>query len=363
MRYRGPTPSPFVGKILRLRKRKLDKSPIGVSPALELPSTLLTTLLGQDLLVEAYKITLSTQFLGELNVGMIRDATRPTERATVDDIDATCESGVLMPDLTHGNRILAIEIKVGTVSRRSNHLLMSHVQPKWGFLPSPSFLAKESAAVKSKYCRFCMQRDLRQSTHLESYCPLDLYSGEEGRMKLALEGLCMSWMESDGGGNNLRFSVDGAVLSPSDVSSASFSNLHPLTSFPAVFVRCSPRAMSESTGIDLHFDGPANYRIVPHVDTPGLSSPLSSAVTPSFSRPGRHRRTRQNILVIHPAILRRVLRIAHRSQISPRSAYRRRMDDFRRTLGTRQIPPTEFASPHRRATPPPSHGVPPLRHI
>lgn len=112
VRYRGPASSPFVGKILRLRKRKLDLSPIGVSPALELPSTLLTTLLGQDLLVKSDKIILSTEFLDELNADLARTDVRPTDRATVDEIDPTCESGVLMPDLTHGNQILAIEIKV-----------------------------------------------------------------------------------------------------------------------------------------------------------------------------------------------------------------------------------------------------------
>lgn len=134
VRYRGPTPSPFAGKILRLRKRKLDRTPIGVSPALELPVTLLTTLLGSDLLVESQKITLSTEFLAGLNKGMERDGVRPTDRATVDEVDPTCESGVLMPDLTHGNRILAIEIKVSTPSPRSSALLIIFHAAKVGLL-------------------------------------------------------------------------------------------------------------------------------------------------------------------------------------------------------------------------------------
>ncbi|KAG9021106.1 Inositol-pentakisphosphate 2-kinase [Tulasnella sp. JGI-2019a] len=52
------------------------------------------------------------------------------------------------------------------------------------------------------------------STH---YCPLDLYSGEESRVRKALQALCDAWVESDGSLNNLKIFAAGKRVSPSNV--------------------------------------------------------------------------------------------------------------------------------------------------
>ncbi len=47
------------------------------------------------------------------------------------------------------------------------------------------------------------------------YCPLDLYSGQEDRIKKALHALWDVWIGSSGSVNNLRVFVDGQIVSPS----------------------------------------------------------------------------------------------------------------------------------------------------
>ncbi len=63
-------------------------------------------------------------------------------------------------------------------------------QPKWGFLPSADYLQPpESAPIKTQNCRFCMLYHLRHPDASPSpYCPLDLFSGDGGRIEKALCG-------------------------------------------------------------------------------------------------------------------------------------------------------------------------------
>lgn len=178
------------------------------------------------------------------------------------------------------------------------------MKPKWGFLPSPASISKESATIKTKHCRFCMQRHLRQSAHLESYCPLDLYSGDEVRMKQALEGLCQSWMESDGKGNNLRFSVEGAVLLPSEVRCDLTYLLLLLMRHCTAYVARSPRPMSEHSAVDFDVDNPQNHRDDSSTDTQVVTSTLPSEASAILARSRRYRRSRQDILIVHRPIAR-----------------------------------------------------------
>ncbi|KAF9164726.1 Inositol-pentakisphosphate 2-kinase [Actinomortierella ambigua] len=78
--------------------------------------------------------------------------------------------------------------------------------PKWGYLPAAHFLP-ESAAIKRRKCRFCMYQYLKaleaKEQELSGYCPIDLFSAQEGHVHHALDSLVKTPQ------NNLRLFVDG----------------------------------------------------------------------------------------------------------------------------------------------------------
>ena len=102
------------------------------------------------------------------------------------------------------------------------------MQPKWGFLPSPIHLSPASLEVKTRHCRFCMHSSMKEMKgDVETrpgprYCPLNLYSMEDGRMAVAVEALWAGWLATDGKANNLRIFLHGKRLSPAQVRHASF---------------------------------------------------------------------------------------------------------------------------------------------
>jgi len=57
----------------------------------------------------------------------------------------------------------------------------------------------------------------RQEVEATRYCPLDLYSGDEERIRTALRSLWDMWIRSLGQANNLRIFNEGKVVSPIDV--------------------------------------------------------------------------------------------------------------------------------------------------
>lgn len=59
----------------------------------------------------------------------------------------------------------------------------------------------------------------QNSVIVSTYCPLDLFSGDEARVRKALRNLWKAWVESQGNANNLRFFIEGQMVDPGDVSS------------------------------------------------------------------------------------------------------------------------------------------------
>lgn len=134
----------------------------------------------------------------------LHDSARPEDRRAKGSIDVTSQMAVLATDLVGGDWI-AVEIK-----------------PKWAFLPSPKYLSPGTDSVKTKTCRFCMHSRVRGSrgeAQAVGYCPLDLFSGEEGRMRCAISNLWDAWMASDGAINNLKIFVRGKLIRPSEARS------------------------------------------------------------------------------------------------------------------------------------------------
>ncbi|KAJ7085641.1 inositol-pentakisphosphate 2-kinase [Mycena belliarum] len=132
------------------------------------------------------------------------DPQRPLERRQTHGIEQVYPTPVLATDLVGGQGI-AVEIK-----------------PKWGFIPSPTHLSDHTRAVKMRTCRFCMHSHLRTQqgeTVAVGYCPLDLYSADESRVKKALAGLWDAWVASDGSVNSFKVFVHGKKISPTEASS------------------------------------------------------------------------------------------------------------------------------------------------
>jgi len=110
------------------------------------------------------------------------------------------KKGILATDLIGGADVLAVEIK-----------------PKWGFIPNPAHLSQETAEVKMATCRFCMHARFKAEDGVPTqYCPLDLYSGDEARMRKAIRDLWNGWVRSNGALNNMKVFVSGKMIRPSE---------------------------------------------------------------------------------------------------------------------------------------------------
>lgn len=72
--------------------------------------------------------------------------------------------------------------------------------------------------IKTRNCRYCLHQHYRGELTEDQYCPIDLYSGDQRRVRRALDGLWKAWRESGGEKNNLRVFVDGNKILPKDVS-------------------------------------------------------------------------------------------------------------------------------------------------
>lgn len=69
-------------------------------------------------------------------------------------------------------------------------------------------------------------KNLNVSNVEEAFCPLDLFSGDKGRIRSYLHGLWTSWLSMDGQINNLRIFHDGRLInSPTNLTDGSLSEL------------------------------------------------------------------------------------------------------------------------------------------
>ncbi|KAI0362474.1 hypothetical protein OH77DRAFT_57725 [Trametes cingulata] len=167
-------------------------------PTVQFQRAVIARLIPAEFLPRLESVRVKREWLEEL--ATLVEPLRPLERRAKDRIDTERRKAVLATDLVGGEG-WAVEIK-----------------PKWGFLPNPTWLSPETRDIKRRTCRFCMHAHLK-STQGEDvalgYCPLDLFSGNEGRMRKALGALWDVWVGSGGAVNNLRVFVNGKMLKPS----------------------------------------------------------------------------------------------------------------------------------------------------
>lgn len=205
--YRGPHNVQFSDHVLRLRK--IARGSLGNAllntnteqpddPMIAFQENIISKLVPSDFLPSLAVVLLDEEWL-RLLVDL-HDSDRPAERRQTDQIDVRRKRGVLATDLIGGTPI-AMEIK-----------------PKWGFLSTEYHLSPETVAPKTTTCRFCMHTSFRmeQGDVGTAYCPLDLFSRDETRVRKALGALWSGWYESGGSLNNLRFFVEGRLAEPDD---------------------------------------------------------------------------------------------------------------------------------------------------
>ncbi|KAF8584072.1 hypothetical protein K439DRAFT_1346870 [Ramaria rubella] len=164
-------------------------------------------------------VKLSSPWLEALE--SVTDVHRPPERRANDGIDTFKRKGVLATDLVGGNG-WTVEIK-----------------PKWGFLPSSEHLSPTTRLLKTRHCRFCMHTYFRGTVET-SYCPLDLFSNDEARVRGALRSLWEAWVANGGKENNLRVFNKGKIVSPEDSSAL------PINLVPQFVDAISPLIMNSS---------------------------------------------------------------------------------------------------------------------
>ncbi|KAG2148206.1 inositol-pentakisphosphate 2-kinase [Suillus bovinus] len=204
--YRGPHNVQFSDHVLRLRKvtHRSSDNTLDIDteqpddPMIAFQENIISKLVPSKFLPSLVMVVLDEHWLRSLVV--LRDGDRPAGRRQMDQIDVHRKKGVLATDLIGGLSI-AMEIK-----------------PKWGFLPTECHLSPETVALKTAVCRFCMHMSFKMEQGYvgTAYCPLDLFSCDETRVRKALDALWAGWYESDGSLNNLRFFVEGRMTKPDD---------------------------------------------------------------------------------------------------------------------------------------------------
>ncbi|KAG1822891.1 inositol-pentakisphosphate 2-kinase [Suillus subaureus] len=205
--YRGPHNVQFSDQVLRLRKvphGSLNSMLLDTNteqpddPMTTFQENIISKLVPSEFLPSLVVVVLDEGWLRSLIV--LRDGDRPAERRQTDQIDIRRNKGVLATDLIGGTPI-AIEVK-----------------PKWGYLPTECHLSPETVALKTTTCRFCMHTSFRmkQGDIGTTYCPLDLFSRDEMRVRKSLGALWAGWYESRGSLNNLRLFVEGRMAKPDD---------------------------------------------------------------------------------------------------------------------------------------------------
>ncbi|KAG2365813.1 inositol-pentakisphosphate 2-kinase [Suillus spraguei] len=205
--YQGPHNVKFSDHVLRLRKvahGSSDNMLLETNteqldyPMIAFQENIISKLVPSEFLPSLVVVVLDEDWLRSFVV--LRDGDRPAERRQTDQIDVRRSKGVLATDLIGGTSI-AMEIK-----------------PKWGFLPTECHLSPATVALKTATCRFCMHTSFKmeQGGFGTTYCPLDLFSRNQTRVRRALGALWAGWYESHGFLNNLRFFVEGRMAKPDD---------------------------------------------------------------------------------------------------------------------------------------------------
>ncbi|EFC38675.1 predicted protein [Naegleria gruberi] len=146
-------------------------------------------------------ISLSREFLREMKSKI--DLVRPTQMLEYKlDFDINADCGMLMRDFTY-NR------KHTQKTNSDDATFCVEFKPKWGMICRSEFIKDENKPLKYETCRFCCQQltKLKQGliTSFTKFCPTNLFSSEEARVRKAIEDLIQNPQ------NNMKIYINGEL--------------------------------------------------------------------------------------------------------------------------------------------------------
>lgn len=160
VRYIGNKIEKYQKKVLRISKKERQEQYI--YDYIEFLSKFL-----KPFVIIGEEIEIKKELMNEIYQDIKQDRFRK------DEIDIQNHYGLLLNDLTRMNDdrdVYCIEIK-----------------PKWGMICRSKYIKNE---IKYEKCRYCMHQELKlfkkEIEKKSEYCPLDLFSNNEKRMKYAL---------------------------------------------------------------------------------------------------------------------------------------------------------------------------------
>ncbi|RIB04632.1 inositol-pentakisphosphate 2-kinase [Gigaspora rosea] len=182
----------FFGTVLRLRKTIISNQDTSIDNetfedqhlSVSYASSVIGPLLGDEYISKSILLKVPQTFLKELSKAIL--PMRPENRI-YKDIDFNQHYGIL----TYDHTIFASD---------TNPTLSIELKPKWAFLPSSPFINSE----KFHSCRFCMHKYFKKK--VSNYCPLDLFSLDEVRLKRAIKELLSN------PNNNLKMFIQGMQI-------------------------------------------------------------------------------------------------------------------------------------------------------
>jgi inositol-pentakisphosphate 2-kinase len=199
--YQGNEPH-LIGKVLRVRKcEEFD-----VDDSSELFTHLyvkhiIRSFIGENLVDPGTPIKVDRQFLEAIQRKI--EPFRPKHRlqGVGSNLKLDAAISILMQDFTH----LPVRNDKNVGKR---HVYSVEIKPKWGILCHSGYVDDES--IKKHVCRYCMHQHVKlekgEITRTSKFCPLDLFSADPKRVRIALEDLIRDPQ------NNMRLYIDSDLV-------------------------------------------------------------------------------------------------------------------------------------------------------
>lgn len=204
-----------IGKVLRLRKAKSCRKSISFKEEdyfrlalnnLEFAEHVLWPLMGHHYMCVGELVSLPEGFASAMND--ICRHYRPSHRLDK-QIAESCSFGVIMPDFCYVPLSSTAEGTLNEKDKAGNPTFAVEIKPKCGFLPTSPFI-DPTKAIKYSVCHYCMlqKSKVKEGKYRREsrYCPIDLFSGDPGRVMYALESLVSDPQ------NNLRIFCNGVAI-------------------------------------------------------------------------------------------------------------------------------------------------------